>query len=306
MTFNEINNQARFNESDSVFTNSGILFQETDNRELLMYQAAHYELVASAKAVTIGHEINPDFKIGCMIGMNPYYSHSCKPEDMMVAVSAMHKNLWFTDVHTRGDYPPYIVKYMERANINLDITEQDKIDLSQGTVDYIGFSYYQSKVAKYQGNDSVYDFIEEVNKADNEFVNNSDWGWNIDALGLRYSLNWFYDRYRLPMFIVENGFGAYDKVEEDGAIHDDYRIEYLRAHIKALKDAVELDGVDLMGYTMWAPIDIVSASTGEMNKRYGFIHVDKNNEGQGSLKRSKKDSFYWYKNVIESNGENLD
>ena len=301
MTFNEINNQADTNQHN-LLQESGIILKEGDDPLKLMYQAAHYELVASALAVKAGHNINPDLKIGCMIGMVPVYPYSCKPEDAMTAVGTMHQKYWFADVHVRGYYPAYIKKLLERRDYMLDITDEDLSILKEGTVDYIGFSYYMSLAAKHKKDDPTFDYDPESFEK-NEYLKTSDWGWQIDPLGLRYSLNWFYDRYQIPMMIVENGFGAYDKKLPDGTVDDSYRIDYLRSHIAAMRDAVNMDGVDLLGYTMWAPIDIVSASTGEMDKRYGFIYVDKNNAGEGTLNRSRKRSFEWYKEVIASNGE---
>lgn len=303
MTFNEINNQVNFKEDFAPFTNSGLHFKEGENREQLMYQAAHHELVASALAVQAGHQINPKFQIGCMIAMCPIYPYSCDPKDMMMSVSAMQKRYWFADVHVRGAYPNYLKSYWKRKGIQVIMEQEDEEILKNGCVDYIGFSYYMSFVVKAMENNPNYDYDESRDKVINPYIPRSDWGWAIDPEGLRYSLNWFYDRYGLPLFIVENGFGAYDKVEEDGAIHDTYRVDYLKAHIEAMKTCVEEDGVDLMGYTPWGCIDLVSAGTGEMEKRYGFIFVDKDNQGNGTLSRSKKDSFYWYQKVIKSNGE---
>ncbi len=305
MTFNEINNQAKCQDDFEPFTNSGLIYQEGEDREALMYQAAHYELVASAKAVQLGHCINPQFQIGCMIAMTPVYPYSCDPKDMMMSVDAMHKYFWFTDVHVRGYYPSYMMKFFERKGYHLDMTDEDLQELKQGTVDYIGFSYYMSFATHYSGTNPEFEFDYKKDLIKNQYVEASDWGWQIDPIGLRYSLNWFYDHYQLPMFIVENGFGAIDQLEEDGSINDQYRIDYLRAHIEAMKAAVDIDGVDLMGYTPWGCIDIVSAGTGEMKKRYGFIYVDKDNEGHGTLQRKKKKSFDWYQQVINSNGENL-
>ena len=305
MTFNEINNQASYENPWAPFTNSGIVYEEGENKEAVMYQAAHYELVASAEAVRIGKEINPDFQIGCMIAMTPIYPYSCNPKDMMMALSGMQKRFWFADVHVRGEYPAYILKYLASRHIELDMTEEDKEILKNGCVDYIGFSYYMSFVVRAEDGNPEYIYREEECKVDNPYIETTDWGWAVDPEGLRWSMNWLYDRYQLPLFIVENGMGAYDKVEEDGSIHDPYRIEYLRKHIKAMKKCVDADGVDLIGYTPWGCIDLVSAGTGEMEKRYGFIYVDKDNQGNGTLKRSKKDSFEWYKNVIKSNGEIL-
>ena len=305
MTFNEINNQTNYVTDFAPFTNSGLVFEEGDNREEIVFQAAHYELVASAIAVKIGHEINPDFKIGCMIAMCPVYPASCSPQDMMMHESAMQKRYWFTDVHVRGHYPSYIKTYIKRKGFALDINDEDLEILKQGCVDYIGFSYYMSFATKYQEGNTHYDYDETSALVRNPYVEASEWGWQIDPLGLRWSMNWFHDRYELPLFIVENGFGAVDEIV-DGKIHDSYRIDYLREHIKAMKECVEEDGIDLMGYTPWGCIDLISAGTGEMKKRYGFIYVDRDNEGNGSLKRMKKDSFEWYRKVIASNGEDLD
>ena len=306
MTFNDINNQANFLNEESVYFNSGIQYAKEEKKEEVMYQAAHYELVASAQAVKVGHEINPDFVIGCMIAMCPIYPYSCKPEDILMAEKAMQKRYYFADVHVKGEYPCNILKYWERKQFHIDITEEDLSILKQGCVDYIGFSYYMSFAIDHKQNNPYYDYIEEEMLVKNPYVKASDWGWQIDPIGLRYSMNWFADRYCVPLFIVENGLGAYDKIEQDGTIADDYRIEYLREHIVQMKKAVEEDGIDLIGYTPWGCIDLVSAGTGEMDKRYGFIYVDKHNDQTGTLARSRKKSFYWYKKVIETNGENLD
>ncbi|MBL5799727.1 6-phospho-beta-glucosidase [Bacillus sporothermodurans] len=305
MTFNEINNQANFHEDFAPFTNSGVKYKDGEDREKIMYQAAHYELVASAKAVKIGHEINPDFLIGCMIAMCPIYPSTPNPKDILMAQKAMQKRYYFADVHVHGEYPAYMTKYFDRKKFNLDITKEDLEVLQEGTVDYIGFSYYMSFAISHEQSNEEYDYNESRDLVGNEYIKTSDWGWAIDPEGLRYSLNWLTDMYRLPLFIVENGFGAIDEFGEDGKIHDDYRIEYLRAHIDQMIKSVDEDGVDLMGYTPWGCIDLVSAGTGEMKKRYGFIYVDKDNEGNGTLDRYRKDSFYWYKEVIASNGDNL-
>lgn len=305
MTFNEINNQANFYDDFAPFTNSGIRYEEGENRELIMYQAAHYELVASAKAVDIGHQISSDFQIGCMIAMCPIYPSTSHPKDILMAQKAMQKRYYFTDVHVHGKYPNHMKSYFKRKNFQLDMTDNDLKILEKGTVDYIGFSYYKSFTISHKQANEMYDYDESRNLVTNEYVEVSDWGWTVDPEGLRYSLNWFTDMYHLPLFIVENGLGAVDKISEDGNIHDDYRIEYLKAHIKQMIRAVEEDGVDLMGYTPWGCIDLVSAGTGEMKKRYGFIYVDKDNEGKGTLSRYRKDSFYWYRDVIASNGDNL-
>ncbi len=307
MTFNEINNQADIGDGESFmfFANSGILCKEGENAETLMYQASHYELVASAEAVRRGHEINQDFMIGCMIAMCPIYPATCKPEDVLMAEKAMQKRYYYTDVHVNGVYPAHIKKYWDRKQISLDITGEDLDVLKAGCVDYIGFSYYMTFSIGHQDDNPYYDYRGNKDYSKNPYVQASDWGWQIDPVGLRYALNWFTDRYPVPLFIVENGYGAYDKMEEDGSVHDSYRVDYLQKHICEMKKAVEEDGVDLMGYTPWGCIDLVSAGTGEMDKRYGFIYVDKHNDGTGDLTRKRKDSFYWYQNVISENGETL-
>lgn len=307
MTFNEINNQSITTNPIYAFTNSGIIYEEQEDKEEVMYQAVHYEFVASAKVVKIGHEINPEFKIGCMVAAMPSYPYSCNPEDMIKFVESNREQLMFTDVHVRGHYPKHTLKLWERKNYNLDITEEDKKILKEGIVDFIGCSYYLTtvvtadKTMKTTGNDSA----GKADVVENPYLKTSDWGWNIDPVGLRFYLNQLYDKYELPIFIVENGFGAEDILKSDNTVDDDYRIEYLANHIREMKNAIEVDGVDVIGYTVWGCIDPVSFTTGEMKKRYGFIYVDKNNDGSGTLKRYKKKSFYWYKKVIKFNGEIL-
>ncbi|HBF2563297.1 TPA: 6-phospho-beta-glucosidase [Clostridioides difficile] len=307
MTFNEINNQSITTNPIYAFTNSGIIYEEQEDKEEVMYQAVHYEFVASAKVVKIGHEINPEFKIGCMVAAMPSYPYSCNPEDMIKFVESNREQLMFTDVHVRGHYPRHTLKLWERKNYNLDITEEDKKILKEGIVDFIGCSYYLTtvvtadKTMKTTGNDSA----GKADVVENPYLKTSDWGWNIDPVGIRFYLNQLYDKYELPIFIVENGFGAEDVLKSDNTVDDDYRIEYLASHIREMKNAIEIDGVDVIGYTVWGCIDPVSFTTGEMKKRYGFIYVDRNNDGSGTLKRYKKKSFDWYKNVIKFNGEIL-
>ena len=308
MTFNEINNQMNYKNDIFGWTNSGAHFGNYENPEEAMYICGHHTLVASALAVKVGHEINPEFKIGNMIAMVPIYPFSCRPADMVLAQQAMHDRFFFCDVQVRGHYPAYALKMFERKGFNVEITEDDKKALREGTVDYIGFSYYMSNTVDstaHRDTSTITDGSRE-HSVDNPFIKVSDWGWAIDPEGLRYALNMFYERYELPLFIVENGFGAIDVKEEDGSCHDQYRIDYLKAHIEQMKIAVEEDGVDLMGYTPWGCIDCVSFTTGEMKKRYGFIYVDRDTEGKGTLERSKKDSFDWFKKVIASNGDDLE
>jgi len=305
MTFNEINNQTETGYDLFAFTCSGIVFKEGENRAEVTYQAVHHELVASALVVKHGHEINPNFKIGCMLAYVPVYPYSCNPEDMMLSVEAMHDRYVFGDVHCRGYYPSYAIKDWERKGYNIKMEDGDAEILKEGCVDYIGFSYYMSAAVK-SDNESDGDGMSGYSKAvKNPYVKASDWGWQIDPVGLRYGLNSLYERYQKPLFIVENGFGAIDVKQEDGSCNDEYRIDYLAEHITEMKKAVEIDGVDLMGYTPWGCIDLVSFGTGEMKKRYGFIYVDKDNDGNGTLERSRKKSFNWYKNVIKTNGEEI-
>lgn len=306
MTFNEINNQTNYDRPFGLFTNSGIKIEDGENAEAIMYQAAHYELVASAKAVEIGHLINPEMQIGAMIAMCPIYPLTAKPADILKAEKAMQTRYYFSDVQARGEYPKWLLRYFDNKEFNLDITDEDLLTLQKGTVDYIGFSYYMSFTIEAKENeDSDFSYREGTDLVTNPYLAASEWGWQVDPVGLRYSMNWIQDRYQLPQFIVENGLGAMDNF--DGTtVHDDYRVKYLRDHIAQMKLAVERDGVDLIGYTPWGVIDLVSASTGQMDKRYGMIYVDKNDAGKGTLNRFKKDSFSWYKHVIETNGQDLD
>ena len=306
MTFNEINNQKNYKYPLFGYTCSGVIFTEDENPEECMYQVVHHELVASAIVVKEGHKINSDFQIGCMIACVPLYPYSCHPEDVMYSALAMHDRYLFGDVHVRGEYPSYILREWERKGFSIKQEKEDAEILRQGKVDFVGLSYYMTNAVKANN-------IAEGNGLDgfpgsisNPYVQKSDWGWQIDPIGLRYALNLLYERYQKPLFIVENGFGAIDEMDADGNINDDYRIAYLKAHIEEMKKAVLLDGVDLMGYTPWGCIDCVSFTTGEMEKRYGFIYVDRNNDGTGTLERYRKKSFYWYKNVIRTNGNCLD
>lgn len=303
MTFNEINNQMILSNGIYAFTNSGILFEEGEDRLKTVYQAAHYEFVASAMTVKLGHEINPEFKIGCMAAATPVYPRTCNPDDVLLAMEEDRKNLFFTDVHARGRYPSYVKMDWERRGYVFDITPEDLAAMEQGCVDFIGFSYYLSsvmsadpKVEKLRD-----DLAASLDAVENPYLEMTPWGWTIDPKGLRYVLNQYYDRYQLPLFVVENGFGYEDRLE-DGQIHDGNRIEYLGNHIRQMVMAVDEDGVDLLGYTVWGCIDPVSFGTGEMRKRYGFIYVDKDDEGNGSYRRIRKDSFYWYRDVIARNG----
>ena len=307
MTFNEINNQSNVDADIFGWTCSGVRFSEYENKKEAMYQAAHHELVASAMVVKMGHEINPDMKIGCMCSFVPFYPYSCNPADIMTATECMHERFHFMDTHVRGHYPAYSLKEWEREGYQIKMEPEDEAILAEGKVDYIGFSYYMTNAVKADVKNDTTQATDgsSSNSVPNPYVKASEWGWQIDPVGLRYALVTMYERYEIPLFIVENGFGDIDVLKEDGTCDDDARIAYLKAHIEEMKKAVEIDGVDLLGYTPWGCIDLVSFTTGEMKKRYGFIYVDKNNDGSGTLKRSKKKSFDWYKNVIASNGDVL-
>lgn len=299
MTFNEINSIAIFPQVPA-----GIRIQEGDNLKQVCYQAAHHQLIASAKAIKRGHEINPDFKIGMMLLYPTLYAETCKPDDQIKLMEMRDIHYYFSDVQVRGYYSNKAWKFLKKNNVDLAYTEDDLQSLKEGTVDYIGFSYYDSHVAssdpqKQRSGGNLF------NSVKNPYLEESAWGWPIDPIGLRVALNQLYDRYQKPLFLVENGLGAVDEIAEDGSIQDDYRIDYLSKHIAEFKKAVAEDGVDLIGYTPWGCIDLISMGTGEMKKRYGFIYVDRDSEGNGTLKRMKKKSFDWYKEVIASNGETL-
>ncbi len=304
LTFNAINMIRHL-----PFMGAGLMFEEGEDETKAKYLSAHHELLASAWATKIAHEIDPENKIGCMLAAGEYYPYSPMPEDVWEAKKKDRDNLLFIDVQARGAYPAYALKMFEKMGLDLGITEEDKKLLKENTVDFISFSYYSSRCVTTQ--EGVGESVGNAFKGTrNPYLKLSEWGWQIDPLGLRITMNSLYDRYQKPLFIVENGLGAKDVLVDDGhgsyTVNDDYRIEYLREHIKAFKQAVEEDGVELLGYTPWGCIDLVSASTGEMSKRYGFIYVDRSDDGSGSMKRYKKKSFDWYKKVIATNGEDLD
>lgn len=299
MTFNEINMLMHL-----PFMGAAISFDEGENQTQVLYQAAHNELVASAKAVKLAKSIDPENQVGCMLAAGQFYAETSHPNDVLAAHEKNRENFFFSDVQARGYYPSYALKFMEREGIKLEKDSEDQAVLREGTVDFIGFSYYSSRMTGTLNQDAERTEGNVFATLRNKYLEASEWGWQIDPVGLRITMNALYDRYQKPLFIVENGLGANDILENE-TVQDDYRIAYLEAHIKEMIKAVELDGVDLIGYTPWGWIDLVSASTGEMKKRYGFVYVDKDNDGQGSLKRYKKKSFDWYKAVIANNGENL-
>lgn len=301
MTFNEINSAFHF-----PGLSQGLVKATGAGDYQNVFQAWHNQFVASAKAVKIAHEINPAIQIGCMIIYATTYSLDANPVNQMATLEQNQEfNFYCTDVQVRGEYPAYQKRMFEKYKVaDLDIEPEDLVLIKEHTVDYIGFSYYMSSAINETANDV--DTVEGnlLGGVRNPFLEASEWGWQIDPEGLRIALNELYDRYQTPLFIVENGLGAIDQVNDDFYVEDDYRIDYLRRHIEAMSEALH-DGVDLMGYTPWGCIDLVSASTGEMSKRYGFIYVDLDDNGQGTMNRYEKKSFDWYKQVIETNGENL-
>ena len=297
LTFNEINAMSML-----PWTAGGV---PNDADEQTRMTAAFHQFLASAKAVQLAHKIDPENKVGMMYAGIFSYPNTCDPEDIEADRDFMRKMLFYCDVQARGYYPAYKQKEFERLNIVLPEQPGDMDTLKAGKVDFISFSYYFTTVT---GKKTVLNM--DCGSIDTGYSNphlpKTDWGWTIDPMGLRHALNLLYDRYQLPLMIVENGLGAYDKLEDDKTIHDPYRVDYHRSHIEEMKKAVEIDGIPLMGYTTWGCIDIVSAGTGEMKKRYGFIYVDADDECKGSMERYRKDSFYWYKKVSATNGEDLD
>lgn len=301
LTFNEINSLLH-----APFMSGGIANMQGLTEQDL-YQAAHHELVASALATKIGHEMMPDAMIGCMILSMPTYPLTPSPDDVIAAMDAEHRNYFYGDVHVRGKYPGYMKRYFREHGIQIQFAPEDE-EILKNTVDFVSFSYYMSVCATSDPEKQKKGLGNLLGGVPNPTLKASDWGWQIDPKGLRYVLNMFYDRYQKPLFIVENGLGAVDVLNEDEngnkTVEDDYRIQYLKDHLIQVGEAVQ-DGVEIMGYTSWGCIDVVSASTAELKKRYGYIYVDRNDDGTGTMERYKKKSFYWYQKVIESNGEVL-
>ncbi|EAN9661615.1 glycoside hydrolase family 1 protein [Salmonella enterica] len=296
LTFNEINMSLH-----APMTGVGLPEGSSQSE---IYQAIHHQLVASAIVVGKCHEIVSDAKIGNMLLGGLLYPLTCSPDDVLKAMEENRGWLFFGDVQSRGCYPGYMLRFFRENMIELDITEQDREHLKTNTVDFISFSYYNSGCA------STDDEIIEKSRGNilsmisNPLLPSSEWGWTIDATGMRILLNILWDRYQKPLFIVENGLGAKDTLKDDFTVDDDYRIAYLNNHLYQVYEAIE-DGVDVMGYTSWGPIDLVSNSTAELGKRYGFIYVNRDDKGHGDLARYRKASFYWYRDVIRSNGETL-
>jgi Beta-glucosidase/6-phospho-beta-glucosidase/beta-galactosidase len=299
LPFNEIN-ASKF----SPYNGAALIKGQEDDYNLMIYQCAHHQLLAQARAVTIGHEVLPHAKIGGMLSRWSTYPATCHPADVMqMILDDDYEQFFYTDVMVRGEYPSYMTRFFKEHRYEIEMEHGDAEILKQGTVDFIAFSYYYSMISS-TNPDYPDAGLDKVVGKKNPYLKASAWGWQTDPVGLRISMNQIYDRYGLPIFIAENGLGAEDVLEEDHAVHDEYRIEYLREHIAQIMEAIR-DGVDVFGYTPWGIIDIVSSGTLEMNKRYGVIYVDRDERGNGSNKRYKKDSFYWYQHVIETNGQEL-
>ncbi|MBQ6334239.1 MAG: family 1 glycosylhydrolase [Erysipelotrichaceae bacterium] len=293
ITFNEINAIALFGKMDP----------EIDQMEA--FNIEHHLMLASALAVKEAHEISDDYLVACMINQNPNYPYSCDPADSMEVIEKEQESVhYYGDTMIRGHYPSYAKRIWRKRGIEPKISEEDKKILAEGKVDYYAFSCYGSGVtsASEMKSDGITNLFSTIK---NPYLKTSEWGWTIDPYCLKITLHKLYDRYNVPLMIVENGLGARDVLTEDGKIHDDYRIDYLRQNIRGMVEAVE-DGVDLLGYNSWGCIDLVAASTGQVSKRYGYIYVDIDDQGNGTLNRYRKDSFYWYQKVIRSNGEDLD
>ena len=301
LTFNEINMMLH-----APFNGGGVQGNVQDLDQSLIYQAIHHQLVASALATRIGHEIDPENKIGCMIAGSPMYPLTCHPDDLLEAMSKDRDSLFFADVHAKGKYPAYMKRKFEEKGVQIEITPEDEVIL-KNTVDFISFSYYMSYCATADPEKNKLARGNILAAVKNPYLEESDWGWQIDPKGLRYILNQFYDRYELPLFIVENGLGAKDVLmdgEHGPTVEDDYRIDYMRKHLLQVSEAIH-DGVEVMGYTSWGCIDLVSNTSNQMSKRYGFIYVDRNDDGSGTMARYKKKSFGWYQKVINTNGMSL-
>ena len=305
LTFNEINcgclPLGNYMSLGIVNKGTRSFLKQVDIPEL-RYQALHHQMVASAKVVKLAHELNKDYKIGCMIALMPVYPLTSHPLDVLKYQKQWQDiNYYCGDVMVRGSYGSYAPRLWQELGIKLDITAEDQKILKEGTVDFYSLSYYQTNCVAHDDDHSMIGG-NLLSGVANPYLKSSEWGWQIDPDGLRFTLNELYGRYEIPLMIVENGLGAKDVLEKDGSIHDDYRIAYLKAHIEAMIKASD-DGVDIIGYTPWSAIDIISASTGEMAKRYGFIYVDSDDLGKGTFKRYRKDSFYWYKKIIANNGK---
>lgn len=300
-----VNYWITFNEINSLIVPSFLPYDLPKDISQMNLNQLHYQLVASAKVVKLAHDINPLNKMGCMFSSLAYYPLTCDPKDVLKSQETFRNMCYYTtDIQVRGQYPYYAKNIWNKLDVHLDITRQDEKDLLDGKIDFIAFSYYMSNcITTHKEKENLAKGNLSIGNR-NPYLKYSEWDWAMDPDGLKYVLHELYGRYQVPLLIIENGLGAKDVITEDHKIHDGYRIKYLRNHIISMKEAID-EGVDVMGYTTWSAIDLVSASSGQITKRYGFIYVDMDDDGNGTFNRYKKDSFYWYKKVIESNGEDL-
>ncbi|OUN43071.1 glycoside hydrolase family 1 protein [Enorma massiliensis] len=307
LTFNEINNVLT-----NPFTCSGVVLPDPNDGThnpykgdwAMKYQVSHNQFVASAKAVIKCHEIDPEAKIGNMVCRLENYAESPKPEDQLQVLFEDHFNWFYSDVQAKGEYPYYMKRFFDENDIHIEMEPGDEETLKAGTVDFVTISYYMTYIMRYKGEPVPKPSGSLVSAIKNPYLEASEWGWPIDPLGFRITLNHIYDRYHLPIFISENGLGAVDQLDENGYVEDDYRIDYLKRHVEQLGEAIK-DGVDVFGYAWWGPIDLVSSGTSEVSKRYGFVSVDLDDFGSGTHKLGRKKSFYYYKKLIASNGADL-
>lgn len=301
VTFNEMNHIDPSTEASDIFTYiiAGLRYQDMKNPKQTLADIGYNMTLAGVKACSLGRQIDSKFQIGCVFGITPVYAYNSNPQNAFNAFMATDRDYYQIDAMCHGKFPEYKLKEYSKSGIHLDINEDDKIAFKEGTLDFIGINYYSSSMINDEdgGDEALFGGLQ------NPLLKQSKWGWAIDPVGLRYVLNYTYRKYGLPIIITENGLGAIDVPDFNGKIDDDYRINYLNQHLSEVRKAINEDGVDCFGYLMWGPIDLVSATTGEMKKRYGFIYVDKNDDQSGTNKRSPKESFYWYRDVIKSNGE---
>lgn len=281
------------------FNHLGVAADKVDNLAEAKYQAVHNELVACARATARAHELDPASRIGVMLCHGNADPASCRPEDVLAALQQNQMEYYFADVALRGQYPGFALRFLADRGISVTFGESDASDLAAGTADFLAFSYYYTRII-----DAESWAAGKSNGIDNPYLEASPWGWSINPTGLRVALNQYWDRYQVPLMIAENGLGAFDTPDEHGRVHDDYRIAYYREHVRAMRESVR-DGVEVIGFFPWGPIDIVSCSSSEMSKRYGFVRVDLDDRGEGTGERTPKDSYDWYARVVASNGADL-
>ena len=304
ITFNEINHLDPMVAESDIFTYmlTGLKYSEFEDSKQTMARLSYHMALASVQAAQLIHQIDPEAKVGCVFGPTPIYPRTCKPEDSLAAMKLMERDFYQMEAVSRGAYPTWKLDEWHRLNIDADVQPEDAINFAKGKHDFLGLNYYSSETMG-SGINAERTFFGGMK---NPYLTQTKWGWTIDPLGIRYILYYVYHRFGLPVLISENGLGANDQMDADGVIHDDYRIAYLRDHLRQVRSSVLEDGVKCLGYLWWGPFDLVSATSGELRKRYGFIYVDRDDEGHGTFARSRKESFYWFKHVIETNGGSID